>query len=514
MSQDSNALPSRRQMLTGSLAAAGAMVTTGAPVAALAEAPASVKKWDQEYDVIVVGFGVAGGSAAAEAVRAGAKVLVLDRASAAANESHGTTYYLGGGTGLQKKLGIEDTPDNMFRFLQALYGKSTSEEKIRLYCEKSVEHYEWLVKAGVPFTGELHPDSWPEHGASDGLFFSGEENSYPFREIAKPCQRGHSVADWTGGPILQKKLLDETKAKGVTQLLAADAKQLAIGADGSVEGVLAEIDGKVRAFRARRGVILATGGFANNRDMVANNAPDFALCDPIDVGANDGWGHRAGKSVGGQLRHMDAGVAYFPMYPPLSRKDAILVNKLGQRFIHEDAYYGVLGSAVVRQQKGLAYLICDTQAAGEIQGKGLLGPGGDIVQAKGNTIAELEKALGIPEPGLQQTMDTYNRYAAKGEDPFFRKNKRHVRVLKGPYVALLAEAGKSYTPFFTLGGLATNAKSEVLNDDGNVIHGLYACGRVASGITAQYYFSTGLSLGECSFFGRIAGVSAAANKTA
>lgn len=500
--------PGRRALLGAGLAAAGALA-----VPAQAESPASVRRWDREFDVIVVGFGVAGGSAAAEAVRAGASVLVLDRASAAANESHGTTYYLGGGTALQKKLGVPDTPDRMFRFLHAVYGATALEDKIRFYCERSVEHYDWLVEAGVPFTGELHPDSWQEGSATDGLRFSGEENSHPFRDLVLPCQRGHSVANWKGGPILQKNLLDRTRAAGATQFLAADAKQLARSADGRVEGVTAAIDGRTLSFRARRGVILATGGFANNREMVANHAPDFRDCDPLDVGANDGWGHRAGTSVGGQLRHMDCGVAYIPsIYPPLTRKDGILVNRLGQRFIHEDAYYGVLGSAVVRQQRGRAYIVCDLPALGELKGKGPLGTPGDIVQAKGETIAELERALGIPEPGLQQTLATYNRHAASGEDPFFHKNRRHVRPLHGPFVALLCQAGEGFLPFFTLGGLATSVRGEVLNDAGTVIPGLYACGRVASGIAAQFYHSTGLSLGECSLFGRVAGVSAAANK--
>src|SRR5262249_22807644 len=152
------------------------------------------------------------------------------------------------------------------------------------------------------------------------------------------------------------------------------------------------------------------GGFSLNRDMMLANAPQFADCNVSEVGANNGWGQRAGKAVGAQLRHMDAGVAYFAIYPPMSRKDGILVNSLGQRFVHEDAYYGVLGTAIVRHQGGRAFLIGDAAAIGEPHK-------GEILAGRADSIAELERLLGMPEPLLQQTLDTYNRYAAKGEDP-------------------------------------------------------------------------------------------------
>ncbi|HZV04115.1 MAG TPA: FAD-dependent oxidoreductase [Gemmataceae bacterium] len=506
----------RRQVLQAGVASiAGAAV---APTLVAAAQPVRVQKWDQEFDVIIVGFGVSGGAAAHEAVRAGVSVLVLDRASAAANESHGGVFYLGGGTKLKQQLGVKDTPEDMAKFLTALYQPAPAEDKIRAYCERSPEHYDWLAEVGLPFGGRLSNDSWPSdtlvRTEPGGLFFSSEERSYPFREIVRPAQRGHMAATGSslnGGKVLQKLLLDATRKSGATQLLAADAQRLAIGADGRVDGVLAQVDGVVKSFRARRGVILATGGFANNRDMVALYTPQFLDNTPIDVGANDGWGHRAALAGGAVLERMDGAVAYFNLYPPLSRKDGILVNAQGQRFVYEDAYYGHIGTTIVRTQRGIAHLILDAPALNGIQpDRGRFK--GDSVAAQANTIAEIERAIGIPEPALQRTVEIYNHYAAKGEDPFFHKEKLHVRPLdQPPFTALKASVKDVYFPFFTLGGLSTNARAEVLNGDGNPISGLYAAGRVAAGISTPFYHSTGLSLGEGTFFGRVAGLAAAAN---
>jgi len=503
---------SRRRLLrAGSAALAGA---AAGPLPALAEPPAHVRRWDHEFDMIVIGFGVSGRAAAYEALKAGAKVLILDPPSAAASESHGGYFYLGGGTALQRALKVEDSPEDMFKFLMAAYAPAPAEDKIRVFSERGPEHYEWLVKLGIRFGDRLFDDSLPiEDGG--GLYFSGEEQSWPYREIVKPAQRGHvPVEGHSADKTLLKLLLEVTRQAGATQLPTADVKNLAVGADGRVEGALAAVDGKVLSFRARRGVILATGGFANNRDMAAVYTPQFLDCAPIDVGGIGGWGHRAGQAVGAALERMDGAVAYFNLYPPLSRKEGLLVNAQGQRFIHEDAYYGRIGNAIVQAQQGVAHLILDAPALGDIDAaEGPRTPGrGPVVAAQAPTIADVERAIGLPELTLQRTVELYNRFAARGEDPLFHKNPRHLRPLtQPPFTALKASVKDVYFPFFTLGGLRVNVRTEVLNGDGNPIPGLYAAGRVAAGIPAPIYVTSGLSIAEGTLFGRIAGVNAAAN---
>jgi 3-oxo-5alpha-steroid 4-dehydrogenase len=118
----------------------------------------------------------------------------------------------------------------------------------------------------------------------------------------------------------------------------------------------------------------------------------------------------------------------------------------------------------------------------------------------------------MPEGSLSHTLAVYNEHAARGEDPYFRKESVWLQALdKPPYAALDLRFGHSPYSIFTLGGLRTQTTGEVVDADGNVVPGLYAAGRTASGIPAQGY-NSGLSLGDCTFTGRLAGVSAGARK--
>ena len=162
--------------------------------------------------MIVVGFGAAGASAAYEAAHAGASVIVLDRAGSAggaAAMSDGFVY-LGGGTPEQQQAGFEDTVGNMRAYLRAACGPSPDEAKIDLYCERSLEHRDWLLARGVRFLGAVRPDA---NGTSpvegEGLMYSGGENAWPFDEIATPAPRGHIVQGGRPGGAVLMKLLSE-----------------------------------------------------------------------------------------------------------------------------------------------------------------------------------------------------------------------------------------------------------------------------------------------------------------
>ena len=132
--------------------------------------------------------------------------------------------------------------------------------------------------------------------------------------------------------------------------------------------------------------------------------------------------------------------------------------------------------------------------------------------AASRAIAELEAALGIPEGQLVHTVDTYNRFAARGEDPLFHKAAEFLRPLgEGPYGALDCTTSGSIYAGFTFGGLATRASGEVLDPTGTPIPGLYAAGRVAAGLPLEgRTYASGLSIGDATFFGRLCGRNAAA----
>ena len=157
--------------------------------------PASVlAEGTERYDVVVIGFGIAGGSAALEAARAGARVLLLERAAVPGGTTcmAGGHFYLGGGTAVQQATGHEDSADEMYRYLVAT-SKAPEHDKIRAYCEGSVEHFGWLESLGFEFERSFFPGKAVIQPGTEGLMFTGNEKVWPFLEKAVPAPRGHKV---------------------------------------------------------------------------------------------------------------------------------------------------------------------------------------------------------------------------------------------------------------------------------------------------------------------------------
>ncbi|MFB6959056.1 FAD-dependent oxidoreductase [Streptomyces sp. NPDC056309] len=134
-------------------------------------AATDIGNWDLTADVVVAGYGVAGAAAAVEAARAGAEVLVLERAGGwgGAAALAGGFVYLGGGTALQRACGFDDTPEAMAAFLMAAMGPGADPAKIGAYCEGSVAHFDWLVECGVPFKPVFYGEPAWEPAADEGL---------------------------------------------------------------------------------------------------------------------------------------------------------------------------------------------------------------------------------------------------------------------------------------------------------------------------------------------------------
>ena len=146
------------------------------------------------YDVVVVGFGIAGGCAALEAARAGARVLLLERAAVHGGTSSlsGGHFYLGGGTAVQVATGHDDPVEEMVKYLTAT-SKEPEPDKIRAYCEGSVEHFDWLETLGFEFERSYYPEKAVIQPGTQGLMFTGNEKVWPFLDQARPAPRGHKV---------------------------------------------------------------------------------------------------------------------------------------------------------------------------------------------------------------------------------------------------------------------------------------------------------------------------------
>jgi 3-oxo-5alpha-steroid 4-dehydrogenase len=461
--------------------------------------------WEAEADVLVVGVGAAGACAAVEAASAGARVLCLERAGGAG----GTTavsdgmIYLGGGTALQRACGFEDSVEEMQKYLLASCGPEPDAERIRVYCEESPAHFDWLCAQGVPFKAEFYPERMMAPG-EQGLTYSGNELVHPFRDLAKPAPRAHMPQkEGQAGAFLMQRLEAAARRAGAEIRSGVLCERLVVDASGRVIGVVATVEGRTCWFRARRGVVLCAGGFINNREMVRRHAPELRRARfRAATEGDDGRGILMGQGAGGAAIRMQMGSVTLPFYPPKSLMRGIFVNRAAQRFMPEDVYQGRAGEIALLHQDGRVWLVLDDECFARP-----VFAGGEIVA--GETLAELEREIGFAEGALQSTVALYNQHAARGQDPLFHKAAEYLKPLeKPPFGAIDLSWDKAIYAVFTLGGLATDARAQVLTADGAPVPGLWAAGRTAASISSPGY-SSGTSIGEAMIFGRIAGREAA-----
>ncbi|WP_110208821.1 FAD-dependent oxidoreductase [Nocardioides daejeonensis] len=465
---------------------------------------------DHEVDVLVVGYGCAGAAAAMEARRAGASVIVLERASGPGGSSaqSGGELYLGGGTAVQRACGFDDDANNMYSYLEAALGPHVDAEKLRLYCDGSVEHFEWFRACGVAFNESLYDAPTWMPPSKDGLMWLGE-NAWPYNELARAVPRGHRPAteSWAGHAVMAA-LTATCDALGVET--HTDTKAQALVVDGDrVVGVVARRFGETVAYRARS-VVLTTGGFVDNEEMLAAHAPVLLGHGKVSDGYDDGSGIEMAAALGAATRRMGFVEAAYTAVPAMVCR-GMLVNAHGSRFINEDVYPGLFSHAALHQP-GPCWVILDEQGLEEV-------PSADAWGVRptyaAETLAELEAELGMPEGALQDTVAAYNREAEAGADPLFHKDARWIRKLEGPWAAIdprlgFVPDGSKSTGFsgFTLGGLSTDVDGRVRRVGGGFVPGLYAAGRASSGMHGEGYIS-GTSLGDGTFFGRRAGTHAA-----
>ena len=215
------------------------------------------------YDVVVVGFGIAGGCAALEAARAGARVLLLERAAVHGGTSSlsGGHFYLGGGTAVQLATGHEDSVEEMVKYLTAI-SKEPEPDKIRAYCEGSVEHFDWLETLGFEFERSYYPEKAVIQPGTQGLMFTGNEKVWPYLDQARPAPRGHKVpvpGDTEGTKMVMDLLRDRVEEAGVEVRYETGATHLVTSPSGDVVGVA------WRSLRRDRGRARRRGGARGRR---------------------------------------------------------------------------------------------------------------------------------------------------------------------------------------------------------------------------------------------------------
>ena len=457
---------------------------------------------DVDYDVVVIGAGGAGLAAAVAAAEAGASVIVLE----AGTQVGGSTALAGGsfmaaGTAAQRELGFEgDTADDMFDYFMTFNQWRLEPSVIRAFCDEAIPTMDWLIGHGITYPAA-------------GLYRSGLESA----------PRSHRAAG--GGQAYVDALLAASRDLDVDIALDNRVDELLVD-DGRVVGAIA----RGEAVRAHA-VVLASGGFAANRELVAAHYPDADAAGDLVWSpcpeTNRGDGVRLAQSVHASMagtNHGDvlltAGVTKdLEPYPP---GWLVYVNRDGRRFVDESASYTVM-TGLFREQGGSAWCIFDEASRRDAKadpsspfGAGtwvaetieIAAKEGLILQA--DDLDGLAAATGVNPAGLRTTVDRYNADCASGRDSRFFKAPAHLRpIAESPFYA--AEL-RPAVPVVTAYGPRIDADAAVLDVADRPISGLFAAGEVTGNVLGEQYIGGGNAIGSALIFGRIAGRSAAASR--
>lgn len=483
-----------RRFFLGTAPAAAAVGILGSTVATTAEAAI---KWDETYNVVVIGAGGAGLTAAVSAKEAGAKkVVVLEKMMFAG----GNTIRAGGGFNAAikadyEKAGIKDSPKLHSEQTLAAGDGRGDPVLVNQLTEKAPESVQWLKDHGVKFQDHIYQ-------IYGGLY-----------------KRARNPLGPRGGAYI-KALLEVCKKEDIPIMFNTRVVEIIREGNlsGRVLGVKVEQKGKTMYIRATNAVVAAAGGFAASDRLTGISDPRMeklgttnhpgatgdVLTDLIDIGA--------GTRGLDYIQCIPGGVPG-EKYPPnlFTHVDRFLfINLDGQRFIKEDARRDVLRDAMLDQPKAIAWTIVDADGF-ELQ-KNSKGPENEAALKAGtlyhaDTIEDLAKKTGLPAKELKETIDTYNKAVDTKKDPLGRAETVLVnKIIKAPFYAGRVTMKRHHT----MGGVIINKDAQVIDRHGNVIPGLYAAGEVTGGIHGTNRVG-GNAMADIFTYGRIAGVNAAKN---
>jgi succinate dehydrogenase/fumarate reductase flavoprotein subunit len=540
------------------------------------------KPWDVEADVVVIGSGAAGLTAALAAHEAGAKVVVIEKAS----KIGGASAVSGGVVWIPNnhhmaEVGIPDSRSEAIAYVTRLADGRSDERLIATFLDTAPQMLRFVEGAtSLAFTSLAHyPDYHPEFSGGKpggrsldpGLFDSNDLGEWKKKLRRSPIfgMTAMSVTEATEWGVFSKplklpfKLLGERLSKGfvcyggalvgrllkanldrgILPLLETSARELLVE-DGRVAGVRVTRGEVEQRIRARKGVILASGGFEWNAKLAAQflGGP---LTHPNSPPCNEGDGLLLAMSLGADLANMnEAWWCPSVLIPgeeydgrPLHRGDfatrsmphSIIVNRAGARFVNEAQNYNDLMKPffsfdpLAYERPNLpAWIILDQQYLTRYALLTFM-PGQTAPEwlPRADTLGELATAVGIDPQGLDATVVRFNRFAVEGRDPdFHRGESLYDRFYGDPDHAPSPNLGTLEKPPFyalqihpgaigTKGGAKVTSDAQVLRVDGEAIPGLYAAGNVMAGVTGPGYPGAGATIATAMTFGYLAGSHAA-----
>ncbi len=455
------------------------------------------KEVSKTHDIVVIGAGGAGLSAAIEAKQAGADVIVLEKMPmAGGNTLISGAEYAAPNNWIQQKEGIKDNPDQFAKDMIKGGDSKNDPELVKVVAENALAGAEWLRdEVGVVWQDEL-------------MFFGGHS-----------VKRSLIPAGANGKEIIRKQVA-KAESLNIPILYNTSAMSVITDSKGKVIGVQAESEDTKYTFNTNKAVIIASGGFGSNIDMRVkyNPAMDEKVLSTNTVGST-GDGIVIGEKVGAELVGMEY-IQTYPVCDPLTGTllyfgDArmyghtIMVNKEGKRFVEELERRDVISMAIKEQTDSVCYQLLDQKGLEaskleEQHGAEMEYLYKNKLLVKANTIEEAATFFGIDAKELKASLDRYNGYVKDGKDKEFNKRSMPSTIDTAPFYILKAAPAVHHT----MGGLKINTKAQVINKDGKVIEGLYAAGEVTGGIHGTNRLGSN-ALADITVFGRIAGQNAA-----
>lgn len=478
--------------------------------------------WDATYDVVVLGFGGAGATAARFAADNGAKVLIVD--SAPEGHEGGNTRYAG------QVISTGHDLDDLRNYYDDLaHPLSYDKELMETYVQGLYTMPKFLKKyLGVdPFIMDDHPDS----PVSKALWFMRHEYPELRGQATHDLVAVHEgVADSALWKNLRQQVLDRSDKIDVLYETPAEH----IYQDPyikSVIGVQIKRNGKDLDVKANNGVIMATGGFENNPEMIENYLGETSL-NPIGSLYNKGAGVKMAEDVGAKLYNMANYESYgifhgltpkpekgqrsqfLPFdWPAFHQGSLMVVGDDGTRYfdeneMHRHGHIQNHGEWRVPNAQIHPYVIFDQKKYDElVNDKDAPYPEFMKLVIKADSLKKLAKIMDVAPDVLKTTIKDFNRFAKKGRDFAYNRDPKTLTAFDdGPYYAIPMVQGLLNTQ----GGPVHNAKTEVLDPDNNVIPHLYAVGELGSLMGRKY--NGGSNLAENLIFGKIAGENAAKQK--
>ena len=487
-----------------------------------------------DADVVVVGAGGAGMTAAITAAAEGKSVVILESQSMVGGNSvratggmnAGKTVYqdeneFGESAGVEKTLktaaekyadnetitalaktvseqwaAYQANPTGYFDSVELMEldtmigGKGINDpELVETLCANSADAIDWLDEHGITL-----------HNVSS---FGGAS----VKRIHRPVNaEGKTVSV---GSYMIPLLEENCEKAGVKMMLDTTATEILTDANGAAVGVKATgASGETVTVNAKA-VVLATGGFGANLDMVVKYKPELKGFMTTNAPGIQGQGIEMAQAIGAATVDMDQ-IQIHPTVEAntaalitegLRGDGAILINEEGQRFIDEVGTRDVVSAAEIAQTGSYSWLVVDqamADASSVIQGYIKKG-----YTVTGSTYEELGKAMGVDAAAFAETMEKWNGYVEAKNDPDFGRTSFANPLNTAPYYAVKVTAGVHHT----MGGLKINANTEVLNEKGEVIPGLFAAGEVTGGVHGANRLG-GNAVADFTVFGRIAGAAA------